>query len=177
VQFGKLVEILEKRSKFYHVAGSTYAEALQRVLFLKDIIENKGGHKLFYINGQPLRRETDAHILYRFTWFASPSDVSREVNDGRGPADYKISQGRKDKSIVEFKLASNPQLEKNLQHQTPIYQKASDAKKSIKVILFFSESEHERVKAILQRLKLRGKENVVLIDARSDNKPSGSKAA
>jgi hypothetical protein len=99
------------------------------------------------------------------------------VNDGRGPADYKISQGRKDKSIVEFKLASNPQLEKNLQHQTPIYQKASDAKKSIKVILFFSESEHERVKAILQRLKLRGKENVVLIDARSDNKPSGSKAA
>jgi hypothetical protein len=45
------------------------------------------------------------------------------------------------------------------------------------VILFFSESERERVKAILQRLKLRGKENVVLIDARSDNKPSGSKAA
>jgi hypothetical protein len=176
-QFGKLVELLEKRSKFYQITGSTYAEALERIIFLKDIIENKGGHKLFYINGQPLRRETDAHILYRFTWFASTLDVSREVNDGRGPADYKISRGSKDKSIVEFKLASNPQLEKNLQHQTPIYQKASDAKKSIKVILFFSESEHERVKAILQRLKLRGKENVVLIDARSDNKPSGSKAA
>jgi hypothetical protein len=176
-QFGKLVEILEKRSKFYHVSGSTYAEALKRILFLKDVIENKGGHKLFHVNGEPLRRESDAHILYRFTWFASASDVSREVNDGRGPADYKISRGSKDKSIVEFKLASNPQLEKNLQHQTRIYQKASDANKSIKVILFFSESEHERVKAILRRLKLSGKESVVLIDARSDNKPSGSKAA
>jgi hypothetical protein len=176
-QFGKLVEILEKRSKFYHVSGSTYAEALKRILFLKDVIENKGGHKLFHVNGEPLRRESDAHILYRFTWFASASDVSREVNDGRGPADYKISRGSKDKSIVEFKLASNPQLEKNLQHQTRIYQKASDANKSIKVILFFSESEHERVKAILRRPKLSGKESVVLIDARSDNKPSGSKAA
>jgi len=176
-QFGKLVDLLEKRSKFYHVSGRTYAEALQRVLFLKDIIENKGGHKLFYINGQPLRRETDAHILYRFTWFASPSDVSREVNDGRGPADYKISRGSKDKSIVEFKLASNPQLERNLQHQTAIYEKASDAKRSIKAILFFSESEHDRVTSILRRLKLHGRENVVLIDARSDNKPSGSKAA
>jgi hypothetical protein len=176
-QFGKLVEILEKHSKFYQVEGHTYAEALQRILFLKDVIENKGGHKLFYVNGQPLRRETDAHILYRLTWFASALDVSREVNDGRGPADYKISRGSKDKSIVEFKLASNPQLEKNLHHQTAIYQKASDAKKSIKAVLFFSKSEHERVMAILRRLKLHGKENVVLIDARNDNKPSGSKAA
>jgi hypothetical protein len=175
-QFGKLVKILEKHSGFYQVPGRTYDEALKRILFLKDIIENKGGHKLFYVKGQPLRRETDAHILYRFTWFASMSDVSREVNDGRGPADYKISRGSKDKSIVEFKLASNPQLEKNLQHQTAIYEKASDAKKSIKAILFFSESEHDRAIAILRRLKLRGKENVILIDARRDNKPTGSKA-
>jgi hypothetical protein len=176
-RFGRLVEILHKHSSFYQFRGQTYWEALKRVLFLKDVIENKGGHKLFYLDGVPLKRESDAHILYRFTWFASPSDVSREVNDGRGPADYKISRGSKDKSIVEFKLASNSHLEKNLQHQARIYQKASDAKKAIKVILFFSEPELERVTAILRRLKLDGKENVVLIDARSDNKPSGSKAA
>jgi hypothetical protein len=176
-QFGKLVDLLARRSDFYRTGGRTYEEALSRVRFLKDVIENKGGHKIFYVKGRLLERESDAHILYRFTWYATPSDVSREVNDGRGPADYKISRGSSDKSIVEFKLASNPQLEKNLQHQTEIYEKASDARKSIKVILFFSEAERDRVEAILKRLKLDNKENVVLIDARDDNKPSGSKAA
>lgn len=176
-QFGKLVALLAKRSGFYRTSGRTYQEALSRVHFFKDVIENKGGHKIFYVKGRLLERESDAHILYRFTWYATASDVSREVNDGRGPADYKISRGSRDKSIVEFKLASNPQLEKNLQHQTLIYEKASDAKKSIKAILFFSEAEKDRVESILKRLKLDDKENVVLIDARDDNKPSGSKAA
>jgi hypothetical protein len=176
-QFGKLVDLLSKSSDFYRTSGRTYEEALSRVQFLKDVIENKGGHKIFYVKGRLLERESDAHILYRFTWYATPSDVSREVNDGRGPADFKISRGSGDKSIVEFKLASNPQLEKNLQHQTRIYKNASDAKASIKVILFFSEPEEDRVKDILKRLGLDKKENVVLIDARDDNKPSGSKAA
>jgi hypothetical protein len=176
-QFGKLVDLLAKRSGFYRTNGRTYQEALSRVRFLKDVIENKGGHKIFYVKGRLLERESDAHILYRFTWFATPSDVSREVNDGRGQADYKISRGSRDKSIVEFKLASNPQLERNLEHQTLIYEKVSDAKASIKVILFFSEDERERVESILKRLKLDNKEYVVLIDARDDNKPSGSKAA
>jgi hypothetical protein len=176
-QFGKLVDLLAKRSGFYQTSGRTYQEALSRVRFLKDVIENKGGHKIFYVKGRILERESDAHILYRFTWYATPSDVSREVNDGRGPADFKISRGSRDKSIVEFKLASNPQLEKNLQHQTEIYKKASDAEKSIKVILFFSEVEKDRVESILRSLKLDNKENVILIDARGDNKPSGSKAA
>jgi hypothetical protein len=129
------------------------------------------------VKGQPIERESDVHILYRLTWYATASDVTREANDGRGPADFKISRGSKDKSLVEFKLASNSQLEKNLAHQSEIYEKASDALISIKVILYFTKAEHDRVVAILEKLKLTGKENIVLIDARDDNKPSGSKAA
>ncbi|MHB8484758.1 MAG: hypothetical protein ACYDCM_03355 [Candidatus Acidiferrales bacterium] len=176
-QFRQLAEMLSSLSAFYETRGRTYKEALRRANFLKDIIENKGGHKLFYVKGQPLQREADVHILYRLTWFATPSDVSREVNDGRGPADFKISRGSEDKSLVEFKLAGNAHLEKNLRHQSEVYEKASDASRSIKVIIFFSKSEEERVNGILDRLKLRGKEEIVLIDARNDNKPSGSKAA
>jgi hypothetical protein len=176
-QFGKLVEMLSLHSAFYQIEGSTYKEALARVRFFKDVIENKGGQKLFYVDGEPVRKESDVHIMFRLTWFATPSDVSREVNDGRGPADFKVSRGSGDKSIVEFKLASNSQLEQNLRNQTEIYEKASDASRSIKVILFFSESEHNRVIDILARLQLNDKENVILVDARLDNKPSGSKAA
>jgi hypothetical protein len=92
---------------FYNWTGNTHQEARARVMFLKDIIENKGGHRLFYADGKPLRRESDLQLLFRLTWFATPSDVGREVNDGRGPVDFKISRGALDKSLVEFKLASN----------------------------------------------------------------------
>jgi len=146
------------------------------VMFFKDAIENKGCHRIFYVKGQPIEREEDLHILYRMTWFASESDVTREANDGRGPVDFKISKGRKDKTLVEFKLASNSQLKRNLQKQVEIYQKASDAKTAIKVIVYFSADERTRVDEILKDLKLTGHKNIVLVDARSDNKPSGSKA-
>lgn len=162
---------------FYAIHGNTYDEARSRLLFLKDVIENKGGHRIFYVDGQPIEREADLQILYRLTWFATPSDVSREVNDGRGPADYKLSRGGADKTLVEFKLAKNTQLERNLAKQTDIYEKASDATNpSLKAILFFSDEQLQRVMSILQRLKLEGSPHIFLIDARADNKPSGSKA-
>lgn len=175
-QFGHLVQLLGSQTDFYSSPGNTYDEALQRARFLKDVIENKGGHRFFYVNGQNISREEDIQILYRLTWFATPSDVSREVNDGRGPADFKISRGAKDKTIVEFKLASNSKLESNLKKQAEIYQKASDAKRAVKVIIFFSAAEEKRVGRILKKLGIATHPSVVVIDARKDNKPSGSVA-
>lgn len=175
-QFGLLVNLLSQRSAFYSVPGNTSEEARKRLEFLKDIIENKGGYKLFYHNGKTITKEEDIHILYRLTWFATPSDVSREVNDGRGPVDFKISQGSKDKTLVEFKLASNPQLKRNLQKQLEIYEKASDAEKGYKVIFYFTRQELNRVNRILKQLKMTSAPHVILIDACKDNKPSGSKA-
>ena len=107
---------------------------------------------------------------------AAASDVGTEANDGRGPVDFKISRGAPDKTLVEMKLAKNSKLEKNLAKQVEIYKSASDAKRAIKVIVFFSAAEEERVAEILIRLKLSGSRDVVVIDARNDNKPSGSKA-
>ena len=162
---------------FYNTSGTTGSEALERVMFLKDVVENKGGHKIFYVDGSPIQREEDLHILYRLVWFATPSDVTREANDGRGPADFKISRGASDKTIVEFKLAKNTQLKRNLEKQCAIYEKASDATHpSVKVIFFFTEQQLERVLKILKELKMENDPNIVLIDACADNKPSGSKA-
>jgi hypothetical protein len=175
-QFGQLAELLLRKSDFYSVPGNTYEEAYRRALFLKDVIENKGGHRLFYIGGEPLEREEDLHILYRMAWFATPSDVTREANDGRGPADFKVSRGSADKTLVEFKLAKNSQLERNLEKQAAVYEKASDAQRTIKIIVYFSAAEKQRVERILKRLKLTQDKNIIQVDARKDNKPSGSKA-
>jgi hypothetical protein len=102
--------------------------------------------------------------------------VNREPNNGRGPVDFKISKGAFDKSLIEFKLGSNTQLKRNLEKQVEIYQKANQTKKSIKVIICYTADQGNRVRAILDELGLTDRENVVMIDARSDNKPSASKA-
>ncbi len=163
---------------FYRVPTNTYDEARERLMFFKDLIENKGCHRIFYRDdGRPIEREAELQILYRFTWFATPSDISREVNDGRGPADFKASRGSRDKTLIEFKLASNTHLERNLQKQTPIYERASDATHpSLKAIVYFSDEQLERVTKILKKLELDKDKHIVLIDARADNKPSGSVA-
>jgi hypothetical protein len=175
-QFQGLALLLQEETGFYSNPGKTYREALGRVAFFKDVIENKGGHRFFYIDGSPVEREEDLHILYRMTWYATTSDVTREANDGRGPVDFKISKGSRDKTLVEFKLAKNSHLERNLERQTKVYEKASDAPRSIRVIVYFTEHEREHVEAILKKLNLLGRDDVVLVDARNDNKPSGSKA-
>lgn len=175
-QLSELRNILLHQTAFYAIAGTTYDEAHARLAYLKDIVENKGAYRLFYVGGKPVQREQDLQIIYRLVWYGSPSDVSTEVNDGRGPADYKISRGAADKTIVEMKLGKNTQLKRNLANQAEIYQRASDASRSIKVILTFSYGEQVKVRKILRELKLEGHKDVVLIDARRDNKPSGSKA-
>jgi hypothetical protein len=175
-QVRSLADTLRSETSFYTTPSDTLDEARARLEFLRDVIENKGGHRIFYIDGEPLQREADLQVLYRLTWFATESDVGREVNDGRGPVDFKISRGSRDKTLVEFKLASNSQLKRNLQKQVEIYAKASDAKKKLKAILYFSAEEHARVIGILKELKIESDPNIVLIDARADNKPSGSKA-
>ena len=53
---------------------------------------------------------------------------------------------------------------------------ASDAKKGIKAIICFTLSEMTKVKALLRDLELTDDPDVVLIDARRDNKPSASNA-
>src|SRR5690606_38289835 len=98
---------LAASSDFYRIAGSTYEEAHARLAYLKDNVENKGGHRLFYDRGRPIEREKDLHILYRLVWYGTPSDVGAEANDGRGPVDFKISRGAKDKTLVEMKHAKN----------------------------------------------------------------------
>jgi hypothetical protein len=175
-QIRALQQLLAATTPFYQTGRNTYEEAIVRTAFLKDVVENKGGHRIFYNAGIPIKREADLQVMYRLVWIGTPSDVSAEVNDGRGPADYKISRGASDKTIVEMKLASNSQLERNLTRQVEIYKAASDAKAGLKVILFFTAEEQVKVNRILKKLGIDGRPDIFLIDARSDNKPSGSQA-
>jgi len=174
-QIQALSEDLLKKSGFYNSKGRTYEESLQRVKFLKDVIENKDGYKYLYHEGKPIENENDLQILYRLTWFATDLDVNREVNNGRGPVDYKVSKGSKDTTVVEFKLARNTKLEANLKNQVEIYKRANNTKNAIKVILYFNEKEKSKVYDILRKLRIKSAPNIILIDANKENKISASK--
>jgi hypothetical protein len=115
-------------------------------------------------------------ILFKLLWEGSPSSVDAEVNSGRGPVDFKVSRGAFDQTLVEFKLASNPQLERNIKNQVAIYEKANRTTQSYKVILFFSSRDEAKVRRILHRLSVEQDTGIILIDGRRDNKPSASKA-
>ena len=169
-----LINQLGNSSGFYLQPSDTYHDSLKRVSFLKQVIENNDGYKIFYIKGKPIKREKDLQIMFRLTWFASNVDVNSEVDNGRGPVDYKLSVGSKDKTLVEFKLASNTKLKQNLKNQVEIYKKANQTNKDIKVILFFTSQEERKVYKILNELSLQNKENIILIDARKNNKISAS---
>lgn len=172
-QLQELASLLYTRTDFYASSGNSHDEAYARVMFLKKVIEDMDGYRIFYINGKPLRRENDLQIMYRLVWYATEFDVNREVNNGRGPVDFKVSKGAKDATLVEFKLASNTKLKKNLSNQVEIYKAANCTDRAIKVILYFTEGEYTKVNDILNDLGLQGCPDIVLIDA-TDNKPSAS---
>ncbi len=163
---------------FYNDSEQTsYEASKRRVLFLKSVIEDQDGYRIFYDNSkQIIHREADLQVMFRLVWCASSFSADREVNNGRGPVDFKISKGSKDSCLVEFKLASNTKLEKNLKKQVEIYQAANQTPNALKVILYFSMGELLTVQGVLKRLGLTGNPNVILIDARCDNKPSASVA-
>lgn len=168
-----LVSRLEQNTSFYEQPSNSLDESYQRILFLKQMVENNDGYRFFYVKGNPIKREQDLQLLFKLTWFATKYDVNAEVNNGRGPVDFKVSNGSSDKSLVEFKLASNKKLKQNLKHQIDIYEAANCTHQSIKVILFFSDSELNNINKVMKELKLKEDKGLVLIDARP-NKISAS---
>jgi hypothetical protein len=152
-------------SNFYNIQPNSYKSALDRALFLKQVIEDNDGYRIFYKDGKPIASEDTIQRIFRLTWFASPFDVNSEVNNGRGPADYKISSGERDSTIVEFKLGSSTSLKKNLLNQTEIYKKASKSINDIKIILCYTKSDIAKVAKILKSINQEQSENVVVIDA------------
>lgn len=174
----QLLELVEKLrgTKFYQTEApaNSYEEAMERVKYLKHVIEDCDGYRYFYDGDKPIHRESDLHIMYRLACYNTISDANAEVNNGRGPVDFKLSRGRKDQTLVEFKLART--LKKNLEKQVEVYKKANDHPKAIKVILFFTDDEHAKVLKILNELGLTGNKHIVLIDACKDNKIQASKA-
>jgi hypothetical protein len=76
-----------------------------------------------------------------------------------------VSNGVNDKTLIEFKLASNSKLKQNIENQVKVYEQANNTNSSLKVILYFDATEYNKVQKILKELKLEKDKNIILIDA------------
>lgn len=175
-QVKDLVADLEAKTDFYDRPWTSYDECRERVLLFKHYVENQDGYRILNRPGRSPLKETDVGLFFGFTWCRTQFDVNREPNNGRGPVDFKASYGSGDTSLIEFKLASNSGLKRNLAKQVAIYEAANRTSSSVKVIICYTAAEQAKVARILKELKLAADDSIVLIDARSDNKPAASKA-
>jgi hypothetical protein len=150
---------------FYKQSLTSLEDAREKIGYFKTFIEDNDGYKLLYgKNGERLS-EAYMQLAFRLLWYGSDKDVNREVNNGRGPVDFKISYGNGDKCIIEFKWASNPKLKENLQFQPEIYAKANGTNNKLCVVLYVSKQELSKVEKVLAEIGKTNDKNVILIDA------------
>lgn len=153
---------------------TSYQEAYDRALYFKECVELHDNYKNLYDGDKPANEDWIQRMFW-FVWYGSESDMNREPANGLGEPDFIASQGRKDKTIVEFKLASSSSLEKNILKQLEKYKEVNKTDKGIWLIVFFTFEEHQKVLDILKKHKLEDDKNYILVDARKDNKITASK--
>lgn len=161
----KYVSAIVKTISIAHITDSevdSYKEAMKRIKDFKSYIEDKDGYRIL----QNAKKISEGFLqsLFFAMWGSSKYDCNREVSNGRGSADFVISMGANNKTIIEFKLASNSSLEQNLKNQVEVYQKANNTSKGISVIFCMDKKEFEKVKRIKNKIKIFNKENIIIID-------------
>lgn len=173
-----VAEDLAAKTDFFTTPWTSYDEAKDAVAIFKRYVEDQDGYRLINRGDGKggFASEAEVQAFFGLLLQASRFDVNREPNNGRGPVDFKLSHGALDKSLIEFKLAKSTSLKRNLGKQVEIYEVANGTRNSLKVIIFYTEAEQAKAEKVLKELGLTAEPAVVLIDARSDNKPSASKA-
>lgn len=150
---------------------TAFDEALYRINFIKNEIEECGLWKNLYIGDIPIVHEEELQRLFRIVWCRTNYDFNSEVNNGNGPVDFKASRGFNNKVIIEFKLASNSKL-KHVFAQTNAYEKSNKTNNTIIVIFYFNDIESKKVQELIANYK--GNKKIISIDCRKDNKKSAS---
>lgn len=104
----------------------------------KKLIEDNGLWRLLYDDNKP-KHETASQLLFYGIADAYCSanniDLSREVHNGHGPVDFKLSIGAAQKILVEIKLTSNPQLMHGLKKQLPLYMVQENTERAIYLVI------------------------------------------
>lgn len=141
----------------------------------KTLVENNGYGLLWDEYGN-LRDEDSCQTLFNI--YAKKYcqnvgiDLTREVETGRGPVDFRFSSNAHYIAHVEFKKENNPKLSHGLTKQLPTYMSSENARIGFFVIFDFGTKDISKSKVYLetQRIELERDKGIILrviyIDAR-----------
>ena len=93
VQIRQALADVADRTDFYDKPWRSYDECLERARYFKAYIENNDGYLLFNRAGEPFSKEKELQLAFGLVWCGTDFDINREVNNGRGPVDFKASFG------------------------------------------------------------------------------------
>ncbi|MCP3032376.1 hypothetical protein LF817_13605 [Halobacillus sp. A1] len=147
-------------------------------------IVNNGGYKLLWNEKPRVPRKEEASQLLLYGMVKEHCrlnnvDLTRESDAGRGPVDFKFSNGYKPRVLIEVKRANSSKLEHGLESQLPQYLASEDVKVGYYVVIVQKDEELSKARnlkdeAVSLTEKLGKEIQVFIIDA-TDQKPSASK--
>jgi hypothetical protein len=94
------------------------------LLGFRDNIEQQNGWTLLWVDESPRKERYVQAMLRTAVWQVCRErniDFTGEANAGRGPVDFKFSQGWKRRALAEVKLTNSTQYWHGLREQTPQY--------------------------------------------------------
>lgn len=147
----------------------------------KELIEDNGLQDLLYDSKKKPKHERAAQLLFfgiaDSYCTANDIDLSREINGGRGPVDFKLSRGAADKVVVEVKLTSNGQLKHGIETQLPIYMRQEKTHKAIYLIIDNGHPQAlENFHKFYRELTIPLKSKIDVIEINGTYTPSASNA-
>lgn len=155
------------------------------VKYYKEFVELRSGYKLLWNDTETTpRSEEDVQLLFKGILDehcrANNIDLTREVNQGMGPVDFRFSSGYSNRVLLEAKLAKNTKFWNGLKKQLPHYMKVDSCKKGIFLVIVYTDKDIKRIRDIQEVCREVCQYHnvdikVVSVDARPDNKESASK--
>jgi len=109
---------INKEADFINIINSVVNQ-------FRRLIVDEGSYKLLWNDDHSHKKEGTVQLLFKV--FAEPRlreydiDISREVETGRGPVDFKLSHGYELRLLIEIKLASNTSFWHGLEKQLVQY--------------------------------------------------------
>jgi len=147
--------------------------------------EEREGWRLLWNPDNSPRAESAVHQLFHIAMLgyckSHNIDLTPESAAGRGPVDFKFSEGWKRRALVEVKLANNSQFWHGLHTQTKTYMRAEGIRCGYFVVIQYTAEDLTRLR--MSRVRKKAKEvseecgysiKPIFVDAR--RKRSASKA-
>jgi hypothetical protein len=188
--FARLAQVVEDQPlellAFLTDSPTCIFDIIRAILIqFKSLVENNYMWKVFHRKGRT-PDETDWQLyLYSIadTYIKAANvdiDLTRENNSGVGAIDFKFAKGRKGKTIVEIKRASNENLLHGYVSQLPTYMQAESAEFGLFMIIREDEKCDAAIQSVFDRKAQMEKEGainlpeIIVVDA--SPKASASKS-